>query len=46
MTWVFTNCSLQLTFSQRTVLQATTWDFSALALAIYLAEAETISAAK
>lgn len=46
MTWAFTNRSLQVTFSQRTVLETTTRDFLALALITYLEEAEIICAAK
>lgn len=46
MMWAFKNCSLQVMFSQRTVLETTTRDFLALALTTYLAEAEIICVAK
>lgn len=46
MIWAFTNRSLQLTLSQRTVWEATMRDFLALALMTYLVEEEIICGAK
>lgn len=46
MIWTFTNHSLQLTLSQRTVLEATMRDFLALALMTYSVEEEIMCVAK